>query len=630
MTLQEMTRDELVVYATELRRKLLESKKTEARLREADEALRASEQRFRTLFERARDSIMIIDIDGDNRGQIVAANRVAAEMHGYEMDELLALKISDLDTPDSAAKNPERIKHILKGEWLSEETSHRTKKGDVFEVEISAGLIELENHKYSLTIERDITERKEAEDRLKKSEAELRASHAQFQAFMDNSPVIAFMRDDLGRYVYVNRPYLNNYNLTSTQVLGKTAVEIFPEEMARQVTKEDLNVVDSTATVSSVESLIDHTGVQREWWLFRFPVKDADGQTYVGGVGLDLTERLKVQRALEASEARFRQIYEMIPLMVHSVDRDGVIRNVNRKWLSHMGYDREEVIGRCVDDFLVKSSATESSIVRSHLWTRGTASNVQRRWVKKNGRSIDTVFDSIIMDDPVLGRVSLTAVHDITALKRAEEQIKKSLEEKEVLLREINHRVKNNLQVISSLLRLQARQVSEESFSHALLETQNRLHTIALIHEKLYQSKNLAHVDVEPYLKSLVADIFYLYGTKSSQIETTIDAGRVSLGVDKADPLGLIANELVSNCLKHAFPGGRKGIVGISFASESDQFHFKVSDNGVGLGENFDPFNAQTLGLELVNTLVKQLRGEMTVKRTAGTEFRIRFPVSTS
>jgi two-component sensor histidine kinase len=221
-------------------------------------------------------------------------------------------------------------------------------------------------------------------------------------------------------------------------------------------------------------------------------------------------------------------------------------------------------------------------------------------------------------------------VHDITDLKRAEDQIKKSLAEKEVLLHEINHRVKNNLQVMSSLLRLQSRQVSQKNYSNVLKEAQNRLHTMALIHEKLFQSRSIAHIDVEAYLKRLVAHLSYLYGVKSSRIKTIIDAQGLQLKVDKADPIGLIANELISNCFKYAFPEGRQGTVSVSFSLESNEFQFMVSDNGVGLREDLDTSDVQTLGLQLVNTLVKQLHGIMIVKRSGGTEFLISFPVSTS
>ncbi|MGO9571378.1 MAG: PAS domain S-box protein [Desulfomonilaceae bacterium] len=594
----------------------------------AERESRLQRQRFEILSEHAPYGLAMVSKDGEFK----YVNPKFKEIFGYDLQDILnGRQWFNMAFPDPIER------HTAISAWIEDieksgsgDTRTRTFRvtcKDGSEKTILFGPVRLTNSDHLMTCE-DITESYRIEELLKKSEAKLRASHAQFQAFMDNGPIIAFMRDNQGRYVYVNRQFLSNNNLSSAQVLGKTANEIFPEEMARKATKEDLNVMESNATVASVESLVGHRGVQRDWWLIRFPVKDADGRRFLGGVGLDLTERIKAQRALEVSEARFRYIYENLPIMVHSADRDEVIRNVNRKWLSHMGYNREEVVGRSLDDFIFRDPdpVAERSLLRSQLWAKGIASNVQRQYVKKDGSIIDVVLDSIIMDDPVLGMVSLTTVHDITGLKQAEEQIKKSLKEKEVLLSEINHRVKNNLQVISSLLKLQSRQVSQASYSHMLHETQNRLYTMALIHEKLYQSGNVADLEVESYLKSLVANLFYLYGAKSSQIEPTIDAQGLHIGADKADPLGLIANELVSNCLKYAFPDGRQGIIRISLTLDSNEFQFTVSDNGVGLREDFDPFNVKTLGLHLVHTLVQQLQGVMTVKRTEGTEFRIRFP----
>ena len=599
--------------------------------KKAEDELRESERKYRDLFDGAPVGIFQSTIDG----RLLSVNPAYARMYGHASAEQAAQEIDNVAERiyvEPGRRNKLIDLALIADGFVKAENQYRKKEGSLFWGQLYFRLVRDRDGevKHLEGFVEDITDRKRAEEGLRKREAELRASHAQFEAFMDNSPLIAFMRDDQGRYVYVNRLFLSNNNLSSSQVLGKTADEIFPAEMAHKVTKEDLNVVESNTTIASVESLVDHIGDQREWWLIRFPVRDADGLRYLGGVGLDLTESIRAQKALEASEARFRQIYERVPIMIHSADRDGVIRNVNRRWLSHMGYDREEVIGHSLDDFIIGEPGAEPGLVRSQLWAKGTTSNVQRRYVKKDGSIIDSVLDSIIIDDPVLGRVSLTAVNDITALKRAEDEIKKSLEEKEVLLREINHRVKNNLQVMSSLVRLQARQITAESCNQALQETQNRLQTIGLIHEMLHQSRNLAHIDVEGYLKRLIANLFSLYGAKSSQIETTIDAQELRLGVDKADPLGLIANELVSNCLKYAFPAGRKGIIRISLAVESNEFQFMVSDNGVGLRKDFDPFNAQTLGLVLVNTLVKQLNGVMSVKRTAGTKFLIRFPVSTS
>ncbi len=597
----------------------------------SEQALRDSEQRYRLLADNTLDVIWQMDLDL----RFTYVNPAIFQVAGYTPDEWIGTRLTEHCDEENFMKMAQvASEEISKGADSSGpifESVMLKKNKEPISVEIHGRVILGENGlPIALQgVTRDITDRKRAAEGLRKSEAQLRASQEQFQAYMDNSPIIAFMRDDQGRYIYVNRLFLTNNNLSSSKVLGKTANEIFPDEMARKVTKVDLNVMASNSAVTTIESLVNRAGDQREWWLFRFPVRDADGRTYVGGVGLDLTERIKTQKALEVSEARFRQIYEMLPLMVHSADRDGVIRNVNRRWLSHMGYDREEVVGHSLDDFIARELGAEPSLARSQLWAKGTASNVQRRYVKKDGSIVDSVLDSIIIDDPVLGRVSLTAVNDITALKRAEDEIKKSLEEKEVLLREINHRVKNNLQVMSSLVRLQARQVTADNCNQALQETQNRLQTIGLIHEMLHQSRNLAYINVEVYLKRLVANLFSLYGAKSSRIKTTIYAQESRLGVDKADPLGLIANELVSNCLKHAFPDGRKGIIRISLAVESNEFELTVSDNGVGLREDFDPCTAQTLGLVLVNTLVKQLNGVMSVKRTAETKFLIRFPVST-
>ena len=588
--------------------------------------LRLERQRFQVLSEHAPHGLAMIS----KEGEFNYVNPRFKELFGYGLQDIpVGIQWFNMAFPDLTEK-PATICTWLKELEECEPEMPMSREFDItgkdgLKKVVRSRAVQLDNGDHLMTCE-DITERKKEKEALIKREAELRASYAQFQAFMDNGPIIAFMRDDQGRYVYVNKVFLNINKFSSAQVLGKTAYQIWPEEMAYKVTKEDINVLESNVTVSTVESLVYHTGHERDWWLFRFPIQDADGRKYVGGVGLDLTQRIKAQKALEANEARFRQIYERVPIMIHSSDRDGIVRNVNSKWLSHMGYDRDEVIGRRLHNFLLPDPALPEGTWRTELWANGIVSNVQRQWIKKDGSLIDVVLDAIIIDDPILGRVTLTAVHDITGLKRAEEQIKKSLEEKEILLREINHRVKNNLQIISSLLRLQSRQVPHDGYSLMLRDTQNRLYTMALIHEKLYQSKEVIQIDVEPYLRSLVAHLFYLHGARSSRIEPIIEAYGIQLKVDKADPLGLIANELVSNCLKYAFPRDGKGVIRIALSLESHEFEFVVSDNGVGLGDDFDLSNVETLGLHLVTALVRQLHGVITVKRTEGTEVRIRFP----
>ncbi len=208
----------------------------------------------------------------------------------------------------------------------------------------------------------------------------------------------------------------------------------------------------------------------------------------------------------------------------------------------------------------------------------------------------------------------------------SEKQIKESLTEKEVLLREIHHRVKNNMQIISSLLRLQSGYITEKKYMDMFKESQNRIISMSLIHEKLYQSKGLARIDFNEYIRDLVNGLFHSYGVSGS-IALNIDGKDVSLGVDSAIPCGLIINELVTNSLKHAFPEGREGEIRISLRSiEENMIELLVSDNGVCIPEDVDIRKTESLGLHLVTILVEnQLHGEINLNRSKGTEFQIKF-----
>lgn len=211
--------------------------------------------------------------------------------------------------------------------------------------------------------------------------------------------------------------------------------------------------------------------------------------------------------------------------------------------------------------------------------------------------------------------------------KRSEDQIKAALKEKEVLLKEIHHRVKNNLQVISSLLKLQSRSINDERTLEMFKESENRVRSMALIHEKLYRSRDLANIDFRGYTQDLVADLFQSYGAKAGKISLKKDIEDISLGVETAIPCGLIINELISNALRHAFPEGREGEIDITFrSSDEDKIELIISDNGIGIPTNFDIRNTKSLGLHLVNILAEdQLKGEIELDRTEGTKFLIKF-----
>jgi len=233
-----------------------------------------------------------------------------------------------------------------------------------------------------------------------------------------------------------------------------------------------------------------------------------------------------------------------------------------------------------------------------------------------------------------LTRINESLQAEITERKRVEQALRESnqllqasLMEKEVLLKEIHHRVKNNLQIISSLLNLQSEYIQDKEDLEVFKVSQNRIESMALIHEKLYQCKDLAQIEFAEYIQDLVVNLFCSYEVNSSTISLKINIANVFLGIDVAIPCGLLLNELILNCLKHAFPSGRKGVIQIDLNSTNEkQYTLIVSDNGIGFPQNLDFKNTDSLGLQLVNALTQQLGGTIELNRKVGAEFKITFP----
>jgi two-component sensor histidine kinase len=215
---------------------------------------------------------------------------------------------------------------------------------------------------------------------------------------------------------------------------------------------------------------------------------------------------------------------------------------------------------------------------------------------------------------------------ELAERKRAEEQIEASLKEKEVLLKEIHHRVKNNLQIISSLLSLQSMHVKDKGAVEMLRDSQSRVRSMALIHERLYKSEGLVKINLAEYIRDLSGYLLRSYETKPDAIRLKLSADDVLMSIDTAIPCGLILNELISNSLKHAFPGKRGGEIRIGFHSDDeDRFVLTVGDNGIGFPEDLDLRSTKSLGLQLVNALTDQLEGSIELDRRGGTEFKVTF-----
>ncbi len=215
--------------------------------------------------------------------------------------------------------------------------------------------------------------------------------------------------------------------------------------------------------------------------------------------------------------------------------------------------------------------------------------------------------------------------HEITDKKLIEEQMRENIHEKEVLLQEVHHRVKNNLQVISSILNLQSSYVKDENSLNILRESQNRIKSMSFIHESLYQTKDFAHIEFSDYILSLSKNLVHSYSIASSRIKLITDFERTFLSLDQAIPCGLIANELISNALKYAFLDDENGEIRLSIQEKNGMIEINIADNGIGLPEGFDFENSDSLGLQLVYTLVDQLDATIKVDSSKGTKYFITF-----
>jgi PAS domain S-box-containing protein len=345
----------------------------------------------------------------------------------------------------------------------------------------------------------------------------------------------------------------------------------------------------------------------------------------------DLERRVQERTAaLWKAEQRFRRLATHAPVGIFETDLTGDCIFVNERWCEIAGLSPEEAAGAG----WVRALHPEDRETVSGQWYEAAKAGREFAWEYRfqtpAGKVTWVSGAAVALRNPA-GEITgyMGTCSDITERKRAEEQIKTSLREKEVLLKEIHHRVKNNLQVISSLVSLQSGYLKDREALDFFKETQNRIRSMAIIHEKLYQSRDLAQIDFAAYVHDLVAHLFHSYGISPEDIGVKVNIAEVSLSVNTAILCGLIINELVSNSLKYAFPNGQRGLIGVDLFIEQEnnghQFTLTVSDNGVGMMENAAGGRTHSLGLQLVSRIAKQLGGAVELKSKGGTQFRISF-----
>lgn len=343
-----------------------------------------------------------------------------------------------------------------------------------------------------------------------------------------------------------------------------------------------------------------------------------------------ITERKKAEKALQESERRFRDIAEISADWIWEVDSEGRYTYASQSVHEMLGYRAEEIIGKTPFDLMPPGEAvrlaTEFGAIVARREPFRDLDNLNRhrdgslRYVQSNGKPI------LDAQDNLLGYRGVD--RDVTAQRETELRLRQSLAEKVALLKEVHHRVKNNLQIMASLLNLQAKQTANAEAVAALLDTRNRVHSMALLHEVLYRSDNLAQINLVLYVKALCTQLLRAFGQAAERVQVEQHIGPISLPLDQAVPCGLIINELVTNAFKYGFPDARSGRVMVEIELRQGRLELSVRDNGVGLPAGLEPAAASTLGLQLVTMLTGQLNGQLRWENPAegGALFRVSIP----
>jgi len=331
-----------------------------------------------------------------------------------------------------------------------------------------------------------------------------------------------------------------------------------------------------------------------------------------------------VAHPLELVQNPFEKIFDLADDAIISTDDSQRIILFNQGAERIFGYSAREARGQRLDILIPATSIQEhreyfEGFAASNLVARRMSERSPIRGRRKDGREFPA--EASISKVEVGGRLVFTVIlRDVTERKAYEARIEASLREKETLLKEIHHRVKNNLQVVSSLIGLQARTVTDTETRRMFLESQNRIQSMALLHESLYSSENLSRIDFPAYIRELAAYLFRSHGFITPRVRLFTDLDELILDLDTAVPCGLIANELISNSLKYAFSDEREGEIHVTLRVQTDQsVVFVFSDNGVGLPEEIDWTTTPTLGLRLVRTLARQLGAKLEIASKPGT-----------
>lgn len=577
--------------------------------------LEEREQQFDSLFKNNPHPVYYFDLEGNFEG----INEKLVEFTGLSRKELLKKGFEDFVVEEDLEPTKRQFKKATMGKFGQYEIKVKV-KGGVKDIRVTKFPRYFDDEIIGVYgILQDITEEKRSKRKLEKSEQH-------FKSLFERNPDAVYSFDKDGNFIEANKSLekLTGYSIEELKNLKF-------EPLVAQDDRERVWKRFKKASEGKPQTY-EASGVHKNGQTFYVQVTNlpiyVDGEIVgVFGIAHDITERKKAQQKLKDSEERWQQLVEQNPQPVQIV-QGGTIEFINQAGAEYYGASSpDELIGKSILDFTHPEYKENIVQRKSTLENYKSVDPHEHKIVLLNGKERFIEAHSIPITYKDKNAIQ-TVIHDITDLKEKQEVIGKSLKEKEILLREIHHRVKNNLAVISSMLELQVMQSTDESATNALRDSQLRIRSIAMIHEKLYQNESLHDISFDTYLKELVQTIQHTYASSEKNIKTSFDLDLISLDIEQVIPCSLIVNEVIVNSFKHAFSGNTDGHLHISMDFENGTITLLITDNGRGFPENFNIDEQQSLGMTLIQALTSQLDGSFNLsnnKNGEGILFRLQF-----
>lgn len=618
----------------------------------AEESLMISEERFRTIFENSPLGIAVL-----SNAKFNDVNSAFCDMLGYAKNELIHVDVSAITHPDDVEKDNESINDLFSGTTNSfqREKRYLKKSGEIVWARTTVTLIKTEedDSRYTLAIIENISEKRETEEALKKSEAKYAA------VFKSSEDGLIYLNPK-GIVQDVNLAFSRITNIKRDEILGKHA-----EQLAKKLAKpEDLpgilkkivsffagNIFAPHELEYENKTLELQPAIEPETAAYILAIRDITDQKHASRIQSVLFHISQATNQSENLDSLLKTIHKQLGQLINTKNflvalYDTAAGRYSFPFMAdehkqtdpfdeqELNHSLVEYVRRTGSPLLADKKAVQNLAAKGEVKLAGKPSALWMGVPLKTAQKtfgvvvVQSYHDLTLYSEKDLEVMAFISEHIAIAIERkqAEDQIRSSLKEKEVLLREIHHRVKNNLQIIQSLLGLQTSFMRHKEDLKLIKESQDRVRSIALVHENLYQSPNLAEIDFAKYIQDLTCALYRSYKVDFDQIRLEIHIKNIKFPVDRAVPCGLIVNELLTNALKYAFPPAlkRKGLIQIKMKrSGSNDVELIFSDNGVGIPDQTGR-DSDSLGLKLVKLLVEeQLKGKMEVEYKKGTKYRI-------